>query len=244
MFKGSDKSGSDQITQMMHIYDELIDDMERIRKENKNLADRIVFYKTLLQKIPTLFFIIHLERKSIKWRNDEFAFLEATCHFDEPHMVEQIRQFYSLQQETINETHDSVRRDPSNHGIFKIRDAENREVSYYFKGYTLTYGEHGQPREVFITAFNLTEKLKDDYKQEQLIQENKRLKHKLAAYLLTNREKEIIQLIFKGFTSKRIAVEMGISYFTVETHRKNILRKIELHSTAELIRFAMEAGLV
>ena len=59
-----------------------------------------------------------------------------------------------------------------------------------------------------------------------------------SVLLLTKREKEIILLIKEGHTSKKIAALLDISEYTVETHRKNIFRKLKITSLQELISFA------
>ncbi len=62
-------------------------------------------------------------------------------------------------------------------------------------------------------------------------------------FLLSNREKEIIRLIKSGNTSKTIADILSISEYTVQTHRKNIFKKLELVSMSELIAFAYDNAL-
>jgi DNA-binding NarL/FixJ family response regulator len=61
---------------------------------------------------------------------------------------------------------------------------------------------------------------------------------------LTKREREILKLIAEGYKNKEIAKQLYISVNTVEKHRSNIMDKLDLHSTAALIAFAMEKGLV
>jgi DNA-binding NarL/FixJ family response regulator len=61
---------------------------------------------------------------------------------------------------------------------------------------------------------------------------------------LTSRENEIIQLLAEGKTSKDIAVFLNISVKTVETHRANIMRKLELHTVTELVRYAIRNQIV
>jgi DNA-binding NarL/FixJ family response regulator len=62
--------------------------------------------------------------------------------------------------------------------------------------------------------------------------------------LLTSREREILQLIAEGKTNKEIAQLLNLSVYTVDAHRGRIMEKLNLHSTGELVRFAMRAGLV
>ncbi|MFC1591279.1 response regulator [Thermodesulfobacteriota bacterium] len=57
---------------------------------------------------------------------------------------------------------------------------------------------------------------------------------------LSSREKEVLQLIAEGFSSKEIAVQLDISVNTVLTHRKKIMQKLGMHGQAELIRYALK----
>ncbi|HKK44028.1 MAG TPA: response regulator transcription factor [Balneolaceae bacterium] len=61
---------------------------------------------------------------------------------------------------------------------------------------------------------------------------------------ITERELEILQLIVDGLTSKEIAQKLFISPRTVDTHRANLMQKLELNNIAELVRYAIEHNLV
>jgi len=60
---------------------------------------------------------------------------------------------------------------------------------------------------------------------------------------LTPREIEVLRLIAKGYTNGQIAKELNLSVRTVESHRANLMSKLELRSRVELVRYAMEHGL-
>jgi DNA-binding NarL/FixJ family response regulator len=62
--------------------------------------------------------------------------------------------------------------------------------------------------------------------------------------ILTNREKEILELIAEGYTNPQIAEKIFLSPFTVDTHRKNLLAKLNVRNTASLIRLAVEQKLI
>ena len=62
--------------------------------------------------------------------------------------------------------------------------------------------------------------------------------------LLTVREREILQLLAEGKTNKEVANALNISLYTAETHRGNILQKLGLHSTAELVLYAVRKGII
>jgi two-component system nitrate/nitrite response regulator NarL len=61
---------------------------------------------------------------------------------------------------------------------------------------------------------------------------------------LSRREEAVLKLVAQGSSSKKIASLLNISYRTVETHRQNIKHKLDVHSTAELAKYAVEKGLV
>jgi DNA-binding NarL/FixJ family response regulator len=62
--------------------------------------------------------------------------------------------------------------------------------------------------------------------------------------ILTAREREVIQLLAEGRTSKEVAVSLNLSVKTAETHRTNLMRKLGLHSVADLTRYAVRNGIV
>jgi DNA-binding NarL/FixJ family response regulator len=61
---------------------------------------------------------------------------------------------------------------------------------------------------------------------------------------LTSRERETIQLIAEGRSSKEVAGLLGISTKTAETHRMNLMRKLELHSVVDLVRYAVRNSVI
>ena len=62
--------------------------------------------------------------------------------------------------------------------------------------------------------------------------------------MVTPREREIIQLIAEGRSSKEAATTLGVSVKTVEAHRANIMRKLRLHSVSDLVRYAIRNKIV
>jgi DNA-binding NarL/FixJ family response regulator len=61
---------------------------------------------------------------------------------------------------------------------------------------------------------------------------------------LTPRERQILQLIAEGNTTREIAQQLNISFKTAESHRNHIMKKLDLHDVAGLVRYAIQRGLV
>lgn len=63
-------------------------------------------------------------------------------------------------------------------------------------------------------------------------------------HLLTDREKEVLQLLAEGRSNKEVATLLNLSPSTVETHRGNLMQKLNLHNTAEIVLYAVRKGLI
>jgi two-component system response regulator NreC len=62
--------------------------------------------------------------------------------------------------------------------------------------------------------------------------------------LLTEREKEVLQLIAEGMSNKEVAGALELSTYTVETHRNNLMQKLNLHNTAEIVLYAVRKKVI
>jgi DNA-binding NarL/FixJ family response regulator len=62
--------------------------------------------------------------------------------------------------------------------------------------------------------------------------------------LLTDREKEVLQLLAEGRSNKEVATQLNVGLSTVETHRANLMQKLNLHSTAEIVLYAVRKGII
>ena len=76
-----------------------------------------------------------------------------------------------------------------------------------------------------------------------LLGEYRRLDVEPAGPRLTDRETEVLRLVAKGLTSRQVAERLVLSVRTVENHVNNTLSKLQLHSRAQLVRYAIETGL-
>ena len=63
-------------------------------------------------------------------------------------------------------------------------------------------------------------------------------------HLLTDREKEVLQLLAEGRSNKEVATLLELGLSTVETHRGNLMQKLNLHNTAEIVLYAVRKGLI
>jgi two-component system response regulator NreC len=65
-----------------------------------------------------------------------------------------------------------------------------------------------------------------------------------AGSSLTARESEVLKLVAEGYTNQQIADRLGLGRKTVDTHRTNIMRKLDLHDVTALVKYALKRGLI
>jgi two-component system response regulator NreC len=63
-------------------------------------------------------------------------------------------------------------------------------------------------------------------------------------HLLTDREKEVLQLLAEGRSNKEVAMLLELGVSTVETHRANLMQKLNLHNTADIVLYAVRKGII
>jgi DNA-binding CsgD family transcriptional regulator len=61
---------------------------------------------------------------------------------------------------------------------------------------------------------------------------------------LTEREKEVLQLLAEGKSNKEVATILDVSPYTVETHRMHLMQKLNLHNTAEIVLYAVRKKII
>jgi DNA-binding NarL/FixJ family response regulator len=79
---------------------------------------------------------------------------------------------------------------------------------------------------------------------ESLVAQLMRGEAQAASGALTHRERQVVQLVAEGMINKQIAPKLGISIKTVETHRANVMQKLNIRTTAEVVRYALRNRII
>jgi DNA-binding NarL/FixJ family response regulator len=114
------------------------------------------------------------------------------------------------------------------------------------KGYLLKKNSAGEMidaiREVNTGKFFLSPDI-SRYVVQGFLGKDSEEKHSFGTPGLTTREREVLQLIAEGFTNKDMAKELNLSVNTVNFHRKNMMKKLDIHNQADLVRYALKEGI-
>jgi RNA polymerase sigma factor (sigma-70 family) len=108
----------------------------------------------------------------------------------------------------------------------------------------IKFMENGQPQFMFNLAVDIEEAVNQNWKLKMYL-DNRELisKHHEVFQTLTEREKQVLQHVYRELSSKEIAEQLNMSVGTVETHRKNLMRKLDTKSVVGLAKMALLLGL-
>jgi DNA-binding NarL/FixJ family response regulator len=124
-----------------------------------------------------------------------------------------------------------------------MRHKDGRWIWVFSRLVNLKRNPNGSPGLVLGIAVDVSHQFHTLTQFSELLKEHNRSQHLHLLKLLTPREREIILFLSKGHTCKEIAEKLCLSYHTIDTHRKNIARKLNITNKASLVQFAIENGL-
>jgi len=220
---------------------------QSLELKNIELKKELAFYKTLINPPDTFIYINDLIQMKKVWSCDNYAILTGYTLKEAAAMgVDYFQSTYHDEDKQIFlESKKNIEENPGTsiwHGVYRFRTKYNTKLWIYSVGKVLKYDKKKRPWLALGIGINITEKIKNEMNFINLMQENFALKHQTIRKLLSSREKEILKLLTNGYNSKEIADKLCLSKYTIETHRKNILKKTELNNTAELIKLASNSG--
>jgi DNA-binding CsgD family transcriptional regulator len=225
-----------------------------LTKEVSLLKDKLRFAEEILDKVPCFIYINEIARPGEEktMRNvylNKFA-IEVTGYSKEE--AEQLGHEYFRRVlhpddfEVIDQSIKflgSIHNDNIYGGICRSRPKGKEYLWQIGRTRVFKRNPDGTPLQFLNAAVVLNDEFHTLNQMIELLKENKRLVHENIVLKLTCRERDVLKLLAKGDCAKKISLKLNISESTVITHRKNMLKKLHLHSTASLVNFAVENGL-
>lgn len=212
------------------------------------LKERISFLEEILNNINATLYVNDLLKPESVWGNKMAAetFGATIEEINEGGFSWHEEHYHPNDFEVIANSIKSLRDDSIEkyNGIYRARKTrEDRWHTHYSSGKIFRKNEKGENWLVLVVSIDVTDQIDNRDQLEAILKENLYLCNKLKINELSKREKEILGMIGQGMTVKAIAEELKISPHTVDTHRKNMSRKLRVNNMAGLAAFAVENGL-
>jgi DNA-binding CsgD family transcriptional regulator len=224
------------------------------RKPIANLNDP-AFYRQILDTLPAFAYLNEFQRKGdpfscrniwsnqfsldfIGYSQEEitamgYGFFQTVIHPDDLNVIP-----------TALEIMPKAKSKPVFIGMSRIRNRFSSEYHWmYGFGIELDYFDDGSFRQMLSIGFLMEDEMQSENRLVPLLREIGRLKNELKFSRLTPREKKVLLHISESKSDIQIAGLLSISLRTAKKHRNNILQKLSLHKSSELVALAIEYGI-
>ena len=215
-------------------------------KSVEKLKSQLAFYEKVFSSLNAIVFVFDLSVNRMVWVNEGFrkilGYRKSTAvipeqelidvhHPDDRDFLHQMREFFRK-----NKTGTFT-------SLLKFKTA-NDEFIWLCSSATLFRRTADESVfEVVGVSLDFTKPLTYNRNLKLLSQEKLRELNADSLKRITNREKEILKYFANGLNAREISEKTGLSFHTVNNHRKNMLKKLELKNLAALVNFAVDNGL-
>lgn len=228
-------------------YNDFPEEMNLFIDSNDKFKRHWVFLNNIVRSLNIAVYIFDLKKLQHIWTNKNYykiigySYDEIKClgpewvsrnyHPDDIHVMhDRIKYFNQNKGDTFS-------------GIYRIKHKNGHWVWVYSNTIVYKRGQDNQAEQLLGICIDFSDNFKTMKQFAELYRENQQLKNQLLTASLTKREKEVIKKIANGKTSNEIAELLNISTHTANNHRKNLLKKLNLHNIADIAKFAVENGL-
>ncbi|NLF43645.1 MAG: PAS domain-containing protein [Bacteroidales bacterium] len=223
-----------------------IREIEKYIKNEKVLKEKISFYEKIFSTVGAIILIMNFDNYELlyinnaderilgyKYNKKDYSAqkLIDAHHPEDQNLLAEMKEFFK------------VNRNNTFSAIYSIKDSDGK-YRWVMNTSRLFNKNHNNPEMNVISVIqDLTGNLSYDKNLKNISKEKFRKINAQQVGLISQRERQIVKLFANGFKSKEIAEKLDISFHTVNNHRKNILKKLNLKNLAALVNFAVENGL-
>ena len=224
-------------------------EVQELKQRIIELEEKCKFFQTIIDEVPANIYIADL--------NDGVIWCNKTNEDTLGYSLEEIKQMgglnylydivhpedYNVPDKSIDHFNNVPEKQYG--GVFRCKNKYTGLYKWFIGwGKVIAPEVEGGKLRVLNVDVDLSPQMDTDKQLRAVLAENLMLQHKLILDSLSKREIEVMKKICEGSSSKEIAESLFISKHTVETHRKNLLKKLKVKNIASLVLFCKETGLI
>lgn len=220
--------------------------LEINHNEFKKIKEERDFYKKILDKIPAVIHVNNLQTELVEWVNE---ISEQLSGYKKEYMLQNpdflknviVEQDLGWIQDSISE-YKELKGIYSN--IYSMKHKDSSIHTYHGLGVVFESDENNKPIRNLAIDIDITNEIRNYKQLKSHLDELTRKLRKTELDQLTKAEIKVIVLLCKGKTLKQIATELERSIHTIDNHKRNIFRKLDIHKLRELALWAKDVGLI
>ncbi len=209
-------------------------------------AEQLKLFKKVFAKLNSIVFLFDVINYKMIWVNDAFqkvlGYKKSTRKIPEDIMMSI---YHPNDRDYLKEMREYLRENKTGTftAVYKFRDINNKYLWLCTSANIFRRTRNESIFEVVGVSIDLTEQIPYNKNLKVLSKEKLFEINKDQINKITFREKEVLKFFANGYKTREIADELGLSFHTINNHRKNIIRKLGMKNLSALVNFAVENGL-
>ncbi len=225
---------------------ENLSESKKNQKQLLKFKDKVLLYERMFSKLGAFVFILDLVNYRFKWISDYHKKLLGHRISLKTHSSKDLLELFHPDDRCIlNEMKSffSKRKTGSYSSIYRIKKL-NGEFCWVYTSANL-YKKTNDNKTIEVIGYSMDFSVSIDYNKhlKQVFKEKLKTSNAEIVSRVSKRELEVLKYFANGYKTKEVAEELNISFHTVNNHRKNILKKLELRNLAAMVNFAVENSL-
>jgi DNA-binding CsgD family transcriptional regulator len=215
---------------------------QMVEVEERKITSKKIFYDKILSSLNAMVFVFDMNSLNLVWVNEAFG---EILGFKDPLKKVPDTLFHPDDQAYLEELSEFLKENPTGTftGVLKMRNVNNQYVWLCSACNIFKKNKDFSVFQIAGVAISLNHEIPYDKNLKILTREKTKDTNHHEISKLTRRELQLIKHFASGKNSREIAEIIGLSFHTVNNHRKNILKKLQLKSIKALVNFAVENGL-
>lgn len=209
--------------------------------------EELTFYKSIVSGLDAIVIVMDVSQLCVRWVNEKYS---EFLGYETPdgHPIDENRFlsfFHPEDRDYLGNLREYLSRNPKDTytSFYRYRHADGHFLWLYTSNQVFRVDPAEDVFEVLAISVDFTPPLSYQKNIKQFAQDKLQGINYKDIQKITPREQEVLQLFANGYHTKEIAERLHISFHTVNNHRKNMLKKLQLKNLSSLVNFAVENGL-
>lgn len=220
---------------------------DRLLEKYMDLQKELGYYEKILHNTDAIILILDMLTPRILFANEAFQRVTGyKIQEGKDISFEDIISLYHPDDKayfTEMQNHLITKPESNYNAFYRIRKPDGSYIWLYTSNRVFRVDPENEVFEVIATSLNFSAPIHFQKNLKHFTQNKLQYVNKGTVDKISKREKEVLKEFARGSTTHKVAEKLGISHHTVNNHRKNMLRKLNLNNLAALISFAVENGL-
>ena len=220
---------------------------DRLLHKYLNLQKELGYYEKIIQNVDAIILLLDLITPRILFVNDKYEEITGyPLKQGDKITFEEIRALYHPEDSSyLSEVQKHLINNPdsSYNAFYRLKKSDGSFLWLYTSNRVFRMEPENDVFEIICVSLNFSAPIHFENNLKHFTQKKLQHVNKSIVDKISDREREILKEFAAGNTTHEVAGKLGISHHTVNNHRKNMLRKLNLKNLASLISFAVENGL-